>query len=83
MRGHAAPLAVIRSSRYIFRCSLRSPGAFPSPIPERRQPPISIQHAGEPDCPEVVVEDESRSMVTVRVPLVLPDDCAAGRMPGT
>ncbi|WNI27472.1 DUF5959 family protein [Streptomyces sp. ITFR-6] len=32
---------------------------------------------GERDCPEVVVEDESGSMVTVRVPLVPPDDWIA------
>ncbi|WP_326580682.1 DUF5959 family protein [Actinacidiphila glaucinigra] len=38
-----------------------------------RGPSISIQLTGERDCPEVVVEDESGSMVTVRVPLVLPD----------
>ncbi|RFC78033.1 DUF5959 family protein [Streptomyces sp. AcE210] len=38
-----------------------------------RGPSISIQLTGERDCPEVVVEDESGSMVTVRVPLVPPD----------
>ncbi|MEU8965540.1 DUF5959 family protein [Streptomyces sp. NPDC048491] len=32
---------------------------------------------GEHDCPEVVVEDESGSMVTVRVPLVPLDDWIA------
>ncbi|MEU8546286.1 DUF5959 family protein [Streptomyces roseoverticillatus] len=42
-----------------------------------RGPSISIQLTGERDCPEVVVEDESGSMVTVRVPLVLPDDWIA------
>jgi Family of unknown function (DUF5959) len=42
-----------------------------------RGPSISIQLTGERDCPEVVVEDESGSMVTVRVPLVPPDDWIA------
>ncbi|MFF3001942.1 DUF5959 family protein [Kitasatospora sp. NPDC057940] len=42
-----------------------------------RGPSIFIQLTGERDCPEVVVEDESRSMVTVRVPLVPPDDWIA------
>lgn len=39
-----------------------------------RGPSISIRLTGERDCPEVTVDDESRSMVTVRVPVVLPDD---------
>ncbi|MGI5401246.1 DUF5959 family protein [Streptomyces sp. CA-135486] len=38
---------------------------------------IFIQLVGERDCPEVVVEDESGSMVTVRVPIALPDDWIA------
>ncbi|MPY54502.1 hypothetical protein FPZ41_40490 [Streptomyces sp. K1PN6] len=38
---------------------------------------IFIQLTGERDCPEVVVEDESGSMVTVRVPIALPDDWIA------
>jgi hypothetical protein len=38
---------------------------------------IFIQLRGERDCPEVVVEDESGSMVTVRVPIALPDDWIA------
>ncbi|WP_217179314.1 DUF5959 family protein [Streptomyces sp. AC495_CC817] len=42
-----------------------------------RGPSIWIQLSGERDCPEVVVEDESGSMVTVRVPLVPPDDWIA------
>jgi hypothetical protein len=42
-----------------------------------RGPSISIQLTGERDCPEVVVEDESGSMVTVRVPVVLPEDWIA------
>lgn len=42
-----------------------------------RGPSIFIQLTGERDCPEVVVEDESGSMVTVRVPLVPPDDWIA------
>ncbi|MEU1366758.1 DUF5959 family protein [Streptomyces sp. NPDC005803] len=42
-----------------------------------RGPSIVIQLTGERDCPEVVVEDESGSMVTVRVPLVPPDDWIA------
>ena len=40
-------------------------------------PSVFIQLTGERDCPEVVVEDESGSMVTVRVPLVPPDDWIA------
>lgn len=40
-------------------------------------PSVSIQLRGERDCPEVVVEDESGSMVTVRVPVVLPEDWIA------
>ncbi|MES4892197.1 DUF5959 family protein [Streptomyces sp. NPDC096012] len=39
-----------------------------------RGPSLFIQLDGERGCPEVVVEDESLSMVTVRVPLVPPDD---------
>lgn len=42
-----------------------------------RGPSISIQLIGERDCPEVVVEDESGSMVTVRVPVAPPDDWVA------
>ncbi|MET7646980.1 DUF5959 family protein [Streptomyces sp. NPDC005426] len=42
-----------------------------------RGPSIVIQLTGERDCPEVIVEDESGSMVTVRVPLVPPDDWIA------
>ena len=40
-------------------------------------PSISIQLTGERDCPEVVVADENGSMVTVRIPLVPPDDWIA------
>ncbi|MFC4063653.1 DUF5959 family protein [Actinoplanes subglobosus] len=36
-------------------------------------PSVFIRLAGDRDCPEVTVEDESHSMVTVRVPVVLPD----------
>ncbi|WP_344591152.1 DUF5959 family protein [Actinomadura vinacea] len=39
-----------------------------------RGPSVSIRLTGERDCPEVVVDDETRSMVTVRVPVDLPDD---------
>ncbi|MEU9497213.1 DUF5959 family protein [Streptomyces sp. NPDC048196] len=42
-----------------------------------RGPSVFIQLIGERDCPEVVVEDESGSMVTVRVPVVPPDDWIA------
>ncbi|MFD0734699.1 DUF5959 family protein [Planotetraspora mira] len=42
-----------------------------------RGPSIFIQLTGERDCPEVVVEDESGSMVTVRVPIDLPEDWIA------
>ncbi|MFD5625531.1 DUF5959 family protein [Streptomyces sp. NPDC127072] len=38
---------------------------------------IAIQLTGERDCPEVFVADESGSMVTVRVPIALPDDWIA------
>lgn len=38
---------------------------------------IFIRLSGERDCPEVVVEDESGSMVTVRVPIALPDNWIA------
>ncbi|MFI6863167.1 DUF5959 family protein [Streptomyces sp. NPDC050421] len=38
-----------------------------------RGPTVSIQLDGERDCPEVVVEDESISMVTVRIPIALED----------
>ncbi|MEU1512160.1 DUF5959 family protein [Streptomyces sp. NPDC005811] len=38
-----------------------------------RGPSIWVRLSGEHDCPEVVVEDESRSMVTVHVPLLPPD----------
>lgn len=42
-----------------------------------RGPSVFIQLNGERGCPEVVVEDESGSMVTVRVPLVPPDNWIA------
>ncbi|MFG1808171.1 DUF5959 family protein [Streptomyces sp. NPDC049040] len=42
-----------------------------------RGPSIVVQLTGERDCPEVAVEDVSGSMVTVRVPLVPPDDWIA------
>ncbi|CAM5470414.1 hypothetical protein GCM10010329_31240 [Streptomyces spiroverticillatus] len=38
---------------------------------------LTLHLTGERDCPEVVVEDESGSMVTVRVPIVPPDDWLA------
>ncbi|OKK02070.1 DUF5959 family protein [Streptomyces sp. CB02400] len=38
-----------------------------------RGPTVSVQLEGERDCPEVVVEDESISMVTVRIPIALED----------
>ncbi|MET9253302.1 DUF5959 family protein [Streptomyces sp. NPDC003717] len=44
---------------------------------EDRGASLAVQLTGERDCPEVVVEDESMSMVTVRVPIVLPDDWIA------
>ncbi|MFF8278531.1 DUF5959 family protein [Streptomyces lateritius] len=43
----------------------------------RSGPSVFIRLAGERDCTEVVVEDESGSMATVRVPLVPPDDWIA------
>ncbi|WP_242614184.1 DUF5959 family protein [Actinomadura roseirufa] len=39
-----------------------------------RGPCVSIRLTGDRDCPEVVVNDDSYSMVTVHVPVVLPDD---------
>ncbi|MXG28373.1 DUF5959 family protein [Streptomyces sp. YIM 132580] len=39
-----------------------------------RGPSLFIRLTGERERPEVVVEDEGWSMVTVRVPLVPPDD---------
>ena len=44
---------------------------------DEQGPSIWIHLTGERDCPEVVVEDESGSMVTVRVPIVPPDDWIA------
>ncbi|MEU1663160.1 DUF5959 family protein [Streptomyces sparsogenes] len=38
-----------------------------------RGPSVFIQLTGERKCPEVVVEDESGSMVTVRIPIDLPE----------
>ncbi|KUM84419.1 MULTISPECIES: DUF5959 family protein [Streptomyces] len=38
-----------------------------------RGPSLFIQLTGERGCPEVVVEDESGSMVSVRIPLVPPN----------
>ncbi|MGC0377661.1 DUF5959 family protein [Streptomyces sp. SAI-229] len=38
-----------------------------------RGPTVSVRLEGERDCPEVVVEDESISMVTVRVPIALEE----------
>lgn len=42
-----------------------------------RGPTVSIQLEGERDCPEVVVEDESISMVTVRIPIALEEGWVA------
>ena len=42
-----------------------------------RGPSVWIKLSGERDCPEVVVEDEATSMVTVRVPIAPPDDWIA------
>ncbi|MFG2480445.1 DUF5959 family protein [Streptomyces fagopyri] len=42
-----------------------------------RGPTVSIQLNGDRGCPEVVVEDETTSMVTVRVPIDLPPDWVA------
>ncbi|WP_344384868.1 DUF5959 family protein [Streptomyces thermolineatus] len=39
-----------------------------------RGPSVLVRLTGDRDCPEVVVDDESCSMVTVCVPVVLPDD---------
>lgn len=38
-----------------------------------RGPTVGIELEGERDCPEVVVEDESISMVTVRIPIALEE----------
>ncbi|MFD4629335.1 DUF5959 family protein [Streptomyces sp. NPDC058284] len=37
-------------------------------------PTLSLQLAGEHDCPEVLIKDTTISMVTVRVPVDLPDE---------
>ncbi|MGW4886478.1 DUF5959 family protein [Streptomyces murinus] len=42
-----------------------------------RGPSVFVRLDGERGCPEVVVEDESGSMVTVCVPVVPPDDWIA------
>ena len=42
-----------------------------------RGPSLFVRLDGKRGCPEVVVEDESGSMVTVRVPVVPPDDWIA------
>lgn len=42
-----------------------------------RGPSLFVRLDGERGCPEVVVEDESGSMVTVCVPVVPPDDWIA------
>ncbi|MGF1430991.1 DUF5959 family protein [Kitasatospora sp. LaBMicrA B282] len=42
-----------------------------------RGPSVFIQLTGERACPEVVVEDETVSMVTVRVPIDLPEEWIA------
>ncbi|WP_368858388.1 DUF5959 family protein [Streptomyces massasporeus] len=52
--------------RLRWRCTSSSSG-----------PSIFIELADERDCPEIVVEDESGSMVTVQVPLGPPDDWIA------
>ncbi|GHF51524.1 hypothetical protein GCM10018790_31700 [Kitasatospora xanthocidica] len=38
-----------------------------------RGPTVAIQLDGDRDCPEVVVDDESISMVTVRIPIALEE----------
>ncbi|MFE3164028.1 DUF5959 family protein [Streptomyces sp. NPDC059224] len=43
----------------------------------QRGPSVFIHLGGERDCPEVVVEDDLVSMVTVRVPVCLPADWIA------
>lgn len=43
----------------------------------QRGPSVFIHLSGERDCPEVVVEDDLVSMVTVRVPIDLPADWIA------
>ncbi|TWV40371.1 hypothetical protein FRZ03_22460 [Streptomyces misionensis] len=47
-----------------------------------RGPSLFVLLDGERGCPEVVVEDESGSMVTVRVPVVPPDDWIADHRRG-
>ncbi|MFD6436829.1 DUF5959 family protein [Streptomyces venezuelae] len=42
-----------------------------------RGPSLSVRLVGERDCPEVIVEDVTTSMVTVRVPVALRDDWIA------
>ncbi|MFD0402443.1 DUF5959 family protein [Kitasatospora sp. NPDC127121] len=38
-----------------------------------RGPTVSVHLDGERDCPDIVVEDESISMVTVRIPIALEE----------
>lgn len=38
---------------------------------DSRGPTVAIELEGERDCPDVIVEDETISMVTVRVPIAL------------
>ncbi|MFG2912333.1 DUF5959 family protein [Kitasatospora sp. NPDC048298] len=38
-----------------------------------RGPTVSVQLDGERDCPDIIVEDESISMVTVRIPIALEE----------
>jgi hypothetical protein len=38
-----------------------------------RGPTVSVRLEGERDCPEIDVEDESVSMVTVRIPIALEE----------
>ncbi|MDH6214325.1 DUF5959 family protein [Streptomyces pseudovenezuelae] len=45
----------------------------------QRGPSLTIQLSGKRDCPDVIVEDDMISMVTVRVPIALPDGWIASQ----
>ena len=45
----------------------------------QRGPSLSIQLTGERDCPDVIVQDDMISMVTVRVPIALPEGWIASQ----
>ncbi|MFG3013927.1 DUF5959 family protein [Streptomyces cinerochromogenes] len=71
------PLSVARLDRWANALDRLYAGQDVAWMEMSSGPTISIQLTGERGCPEVVVEDESGSMVTVRVPLAPPEDWIA------